>query len=81
MRHTIYARTKGDVEISAPDENYCTYQKIRRPSYAPNRKLGPQTLRLLTIWDRQNLQLLTSSKSGRRALLQVMSPLVHVDLK
>ena len=64
MRHIIYARTKADVEISAPDENYCAYQKIRRPSYAPIRKLGVQTLRLLTIWARQNLQLLTSSKSG-----------------
>ncbi len=38
-------------------------------------------MRLLTIWARQNLQLLTSSKSGWRALVQVMSPLVHVDLK
>ena len=81
MRHIIYARAKADVEISAPDENYCAYQKIRHPSYAPIRKLGAQTLRLLTIWARQNLQLLTSSKSGWRALVQVMSPLVHVDLK
>ncbi len=64
MRHTIYAITKADVEISASDENYCAYQKIRRPSYAPIRKLGAQTLRMLTIWARQNLQLLTSSKSG-----------------
>ncbi len=38
-------------------------------------------MRLLTIWARQNLQLLASSKSGWRALVQVMSPLVHVDLK
>ena len=59
MRHIIYDRTEADVEISAPDENYCAYQKIRRPSYAPIRKLGVQTLRLLTIWARQNLQLLT----------------------
>jgi hypothetical protein len=64
MRHTIYARTKADFEISASDENYCAYQKIRLPSYAPIRKLGAQTLRLLTIWAQQNLQLLTSSKSG-----------------
>ncbi len=64
MHHIIYDRTKADVEISAPDENYCAYQKIRRPSYAPIRKLGAQTLHLLTIWARQNLQLLTSSKSG-----------------
>jgi hypothetical protein len=64
MRRKIYARAKADVEISAPDENYCTYKKSRRPSYATIRKLGAQTLRLLTIWARQNLQLLTSSKSG-----------------
>ena len=81
MRHIIYARTKADVEISASDENYCAYQKIRRPSYAPIRKLGAQTLRLLTIWARQNLQLLTSSKSGGRALVQMMLPLMHEVLK
>ncbi len=45
------------------------------------KKLGAQVVRLLTIWARQNLQLLTSSKSGWRALVQVMSPFVHVDLK
>jgi hypothetical protein len=49
MCHIIYARTKAYVEISASDENYCAYQKIRRPSYASIRKLGTQTLRLLTI--------------------------------
>jgi hypothetical protein len=64
MRHIIYDTTKADVEISAPDENCCADQKIRDPSYAPIRKLGAQTPRLLTIWARQNLQLLTSSKSG-----------------
>jgi hypothetical protein len=57
MRHIIYARAKADIEISTPDENCCTYQKIRHPSYAPIRKLGAETLRLLTIWARQNLQL------------------------
>ncbi len=45
------------------------------------KKLGAQVVRLITIWARQNLQLLSSSKSGWRALVQVMSPLVHVDLK
>jgi len=64
LRNIIYARAKADVEISAPGENYCAYQKSRRPSYATIRKLGAQALRLLTIWARQNLQLLTSSKSG-----------------
>ncbi len=52
-----------------------------RQSYASIRKIGVQALRLLTIWARQNLQLLTSSKSGWRALVQVMLPLVHVVLK
>jgi hypothetical protein len=49
----IYARTKADVEISASDE-----------ISALIKKLGAQVVRLLTIWARQNLQLLTSSKSG-----------------
>jgi hypothetical protein len=64
LHRIIYARNKADVEISAPNENYCADQKSRRPSHAPIRKSGAQTLRLLTIWARQNLQLLTSSKSG-----------------
>ncbi len=45
-----------------------------RQSYASIRKIGAQTLRLLTIWALPNLQLLTSSKSGWRALVQVMLP-------
>ena len=51
LRHIIYDRNKADVEISTPIKKY-----------AP--KLCVQTLRLLTFWARQNLQLLTSSKSG-----------------
>ncbi len=50
LRHIIYDRNKTDVEIFAPIKNICVHQKI-----------GAQTL---TIWARQNLQLLTSSKSG-----------------
>ncbi len=54
LRHIIYDRNKADVEISAPIKiyasNVCIHQKI-----------GAQTF---TIWARQNLQLLTSSKSG-----------------
>ena len=54
LRHIIYDRNKADVEISAPIKicasNVCVHQKI-----------GAQTL---TIWARQNLQLMTSSKSG-----------------
>ncbi len=65
---------KADVEISAPI-------KIYAPDLCVHQKIGAQTLRLLTIWARQNLQPLTSSKSGCRALVQVMLPLVHVVLK
>jgi hypothetical protein len=50
MRHIIYDSNKADVDISAPIKNIFVHQKI-----------GAQTL---TIWARQNLQLLTSSKSG-----------------
>ncbi len=56
LRHIIYDRNKADVEISAPI-------KIYAPKLCVHQKIGPQTLRLLTIWARQNLQLLTSSKS------------------
>jgi hypothetical protein len=40
MRHIIYDRTKADVEISANGENLCAYQKVRRISYSPIKKLG-----------------------------------------
>ena len=46
MRHIIYDRTKADVEISAPGENLCAYQKVRRISPAPVKKLGGKVLRL-----------------------------------
>ena len=72
--HIIYDRNKADVEISAPIKMYA-------PKLCVHQKIGAQTLRLLTIWARQNLQLLTSSKSGWRALVQVILPLVHVVLK
>ncbi len=74
MRHIIYDRYKADVEISAPI-------KIYAPNVCVHQKIGAQTLRLLTIWARQNLPLLTSSKSGWRALVQVMLLLLHVVLK
>ena len=54
LRHIIYDRNKADVEISAPI-------KIHAPNVCVHQKIGAQTL---TIWARQNLQLLTSSKSG-----------------
>ncbi len=53
LRH----RYKADVEISAPITIYA-------PNVCDHQKIWAQTLRLLTIWARQNLQLLTSSKSG-----------------
>ncbi len=61
MRPIIYDSNKADVEISAPLKNICAHQKI-----------GAQTL---TIWARQNLQLLTSDfwlKSSRSG--DVVSP-------
>ncbi len=55
--HIVYDRNKADVEISAPI-------KIYAPKLCVHQKIGAQTLLLLIIWARQNLQLLTSSKSG-----------------
>jgi hypothetical protein len=57
LRHIIYDGNKADVEISAPIKMYA-------PKLCVHQKIGVQTLCLLTIWARQNLQLLTSSKSG-----------------
>ncbi len=74
LRHIIYDRNKADVEISAPI-------KIYAPKLCVHQKIGAQTLRLLTIWTGQNLQLLTSSKFGWRAFVQVMLPLLPVVLK
>jgi hypothetical protein len=74
LRHIISDRNKADVEISAPIEIYA-------PKLCVHQKIGVQTMRLLTIWARQNLQLLTSSKSGWRALVQVMLSLLHAVLK
>ncbi len=67
LRLIIYDSNKADVEISAPMKNICAHQKI-----------DAQTL---TIWARQYLHLLTSSKSGWRALVQVMLSLLHAVLK
>ncbi len=51
---------------------------------APSKNLSGKVWRPLTIWARQNLQLLTSSWSGWRNLVQILVdvlPLRHVDLK
>ncbi len=66
LRHIIYDIYKVDVEISGPI-------KIYAPDLCVHQKIGPQTLRLLTIWARQNLQPLTSSKSGCRPFISPLS--------
>ncbi len=51
---------------------------------ASSQNIGGKVWRLVTIWARQNIQLLTSSWSGWRALVQIlvdMLPLRHVDPK
>jgi hypothetical protein len=53
MRLVVCDTTMADVEISAPG-------KIS----APGQNLSGKVWHPLTIWARQNLQLLTSSKSG-----------------
>ncbi len=65
-RLIIYDSNKAAVEIFPP------YKRCMRP------EIGAQTL---TIWARQNLQLLTPSQSGWRALVQVMLSLLHAVLK
>jgi hypothetical protein len=57
LHHIIYDRNKADVEIYA-------LIKIYAPNVCVHQKIGAQALRLLTIWAQQNLQILTSSKSG-----------------
>jgi hypothetical protein len=62
-----YDRTMADVEISAPNE-------ISAPGKIPasSQNFSGKVWRLLTIWARQNLPLLTSSWSGSRALVQIL---------
>ncbi len=51
---------------------------------APSQNSSGKVWRPLTIWARQNLQLLTSSWSGWRALVQILVDVLilrHVDLK
>ncbi len=63
MRHIIYDRTKADVEISALDKISAPIKKVGGKVLRLS-KSEADVLRLLTIWAWQNLQLLTSSKSG-----------------
>ena len=71
LRHIIYDRNKADVEISVPIQNICV--KCMRPSenWRPNSYyLGSAESPTSDF-----------SKSGWRALVQVMLPLLHVVLK
>jgi len=68
LRQTL--KSPRRVKISAFIKKLGAHQKVRRISSAPAYYLGSA-----------DLQLLTSSKPGWRALVQVMSPLAHVDLK
>ncbi len=66
LRLIIYDSNKAAVEI------FAAYERCMRP------RMYAQTL---TIWARQNLQLLTPSQSGWRALIQMMLPLLHAVFK
>ncbi len=70
MCHTLYNRTKADIEISVPGENLGAYQKVelgahqkvRRINSAPSYYLGSAespTADFLQVW-------LKSSHSGPR---------------
>jgi hypothetical protein len=68
MRHIIYDRAKMDVEISAPGENLCAYQKVRRISYAPAYYLGSAespTADYLQVWLKSSLSSDVASRSCR----------------
>ncbi len=68
MRNIIYDRTKADVEISAPGENLCAYQKVRRISYAPAYYLGSAesaTADFLQVWLKSSLSSDVASRSCR----------------
>jgi hypothetical protein len=68
MRHTKYDRTKADVEISAPSENVCAYQKVRRISSAPAYYLGSAespTADFLQVWLKSSRSSGVASRSCR----------------
>ncbi len=72
MRLTIYDRTKADVEISASGKISAPAKLPRLWNFRTYQNSCGKVLRTLTIWARQNLQLLISSKSGWRALIQIL---------
>jgi hypothetical protein len=84
MRHIIYAGTKADVEISAPDENFCAYQKIRCPqkvrrvSCAPAYYLGSAespTADFLQVWLKSSRSSDVASRACRPQLIWRLRPL------
>jgi hypothetical protein len=63
-----YDRTKADVEISAPGEKLCAYQKIRRISYAPAYYLGSAespTDEFVQVWLKSSLSSNVASRACR----------------
>jgi hypothetical protein len=72
MRLIIYDRTKADVEISASGKITAPAKLPRLQNFRAYQNSCGKVRRPLTIWSRQNLQLLTSSKSGWRALVQIL---------
>ncbi len=74
----IYARTKVDVEISASDENFCAYQKIRRPSCASAYYLGSAespTADFLHVWLKSSLSSDVASRACRPQVIWRLRPL------
>ena len=85
----IYPKYLRIYKISAPHQE-CSHLIIYDSNKAPvdifaanKRCMRLQMLasKTLTIWARQNLQLLTPSQSGWRALSQMVLPLLHAVLK
>ncbi len=77
MRHIIYARTKADVEISASDENFCAYQKIRHPSCAPAYYLGSAespTADFLQVWLKSSRSSKVASRACRPQVIWRLRP-------
>jgi hypothetical protein len=72
MPLTTYDRTKADVNISASGKISAPAKLPRLWNFRAYQNSCGKVLRPLTIWARQNLQLLTSSKSGWRALVQIL---------
>jgi hypothetical protein len=78
MRHIIYNRTKADVEISAPGENLCAYQKIRRINSTPAYYLGSAespTADFLQVWLKSSRSSDVASRACRPQVIGRLRPL------